>query len=131
MKNIKDLVVSEKIVEREFPGIPSFKVRLKYQGRQAIREIAKRSTVYSIGSDMKKSENLDIDLFNKLFINACVLGWSGLTLEVLAKLVLIGDVADPSEEVPFSQENAEFLLNSSELFDKFINATVHDLDCFR
>lgn len=125
------MVVSEKIVEREFPGIPSFKVRLKYQGRQAIREIAKRSTVYSIGSDMKKSENLDIDLFNKLFINACVLGWSGLTLEVLAKLVLIGDVVDPSEEVPFSQENAEFLLNSSELFDKFINATVHDLDCFR
>lgn len=131
MKNIKDLVLSEKIVEREFPGIPTFKIRLKYQGRQAIRELAKKATVYSIGPDMKKSENLDIELFNKLFINSCVLGWTGLTMEALSQLVLIGEVADPTEEVPFSPENAEFLLGASELFDKFVNATVHDLDCFR
>lgn len=131
MKNIKDLVLSEKIVERAFPGIPTFVVRLKYQGRQSIRELVKKATVHSFGTDMKKTESLDIELFNKLFVGSCVLGWTGLTMEVLSKLVLINEGFDPAEEVAFSPDNAEFLLNSSELFDKFVNATVSDLDCFR
>ena len=37
----------------------------------------------------------------------------------------------PEEEVGFSIENAEFLLSASEAFDRFINATVNDLDSFR
>lgn len=131
MKSIKDLVVSEKIVEQEFPGIPTFKVRLKYQGRQAIRELAKKATVHSIGPDMKKTEKLDIELFNTMFIRSCVLGWSGLTMDVLSKFVLIDTPENPDEEVPFSVENAEFLLSSSELFDRFINETVSNLDIFR
>ena len=131
MKSIKDLVVSEKIVEQEFPGIPTFKVRLKYQGRQAIRELAKKATVHAIGPDMKKTEKLDIELFNTMFIRSCVLGWSGLTMDILSKFVLIDTTENPDEEVLFSVENAEFLLSSSELFDRFINETVSNLDIFR
>ena len=131
MKNIKNLVVAEKIVELAFPGIPDFKVRIKYQGRQAIRELAKKAMVHSIGPDMKKTEQLDIELFNKLFVNSCVLGWSGLTMENLSKLVLIDTPEDPKEEVEFSGENAEYLLSASESFDRFINSAVSDLDTFR
>ena len=131
MKNIKDLVIAEKIVEQAFPGIPTFKIRLKYQGRQAIRELAKKAMVHSIGPDMKKTEQLDVDLFNKLFVGSCVLGWTGLTMENLSKLVLIDTPEKPEEEVGFSIENAEFLLSASEAFDRFINATVNDLDSFR
>ena len=131
MKNIKDLVLAEKIVECAFPGAPDFKIRLKYQSRQTIRELAKRATVYTMGTDMKKTESLDVELFNKLFVGSCILGWTGLTMETLSKLVLLGEGFDPKEEVAFSQENAEFLIGASEAFDKFINATVHDLDCFR
>ena len=131
MKSIKNLVVAEKIVEQAFPGIPGFTVRIKYQGRQAIRELAKKAMVHSIGPDMKKTEQLDIDLFNKLFVSSCVLGWKGLTMENLSKLVLIEPAENPEEEVEFSVDNAEFLLSASEAFDKFINATVSDLDSFR
>ena len=80
---------------------------------------------------MKKTEQLDVDLFNKLFVSSCVLGWKGLTMENLSKLVLIEPAENPEEEVEFSVENAEFLLSASEAFDKFINATVSDLDSFR
>ena len=131
MKSIKNLVASERIVEKEFPGVPGFKIRLKYQGRQAIRELVKRSTVHAINSDMQKSEQLDMDLFNKLFVSSCVLGWTGLNMERLSKLILLEAVEDLNEEVPFSTENAEYLISASERFDKFINATVHDLDIFR
>lgn len=131
MKSIKNLVASERIVEKEFPGVPGFKIRLKYQGRQAIRELVKRSTVHAINSDMQKSEQLDLDLFNKLFVSSCVLGWTGLNMEGLSKLILLEAVEDLNEEVPFSTENAEYLISASERFDKFINATVHDLDIFR
>jgi len=131
MKSIKNLVASERIVEKEFPGVPGFKIRLKYQGRQAIRELVKRSTVHAINSDMQKSEQLDMDLFNKLFVSSCVLGWTGLNMEGLSKLILLEAVEDLNEEVPFSTENAEYLISASERFDKFINATVHDLDIFR
>ena len=130
-KSIKDLVVSEKIVEREVPGVPGFIVRIKYQGRQAIRELAKKATVYSLDENMQKTEKLDIELFNKLFVSSCVLDWYGLTMKNLSKLVLIDTPEDPDEEVLFSNENAEFLITSSEVFDKFINATAHDLDAFR
>jgi len=130
-KSIKDLVVSEKIVEREVPGIPGFKVRIKYQGRQAIRELAKKATVFSLDEHMQKTEKLDVELFNKLFVSSCVLDWYGLTMSNLSKLVLIETPEDPNEEVLFSKENAEFLISSSEVFDKFINATAHDLDVFR
>ena len=80
---------------------------------------------------MKKVEKLDIELFNTMFIRSCVLGWSGLTMDTLSKFVLIGTPENPDEEVPFSVENAEFLLSSSELFDRFINETVSNLDIFR
>ena len=131
MKSTKNLVVADKIVELAFPGIPDFKVRIKYQGRQAIRELAKKAMVHSIGTDMKKTEQLDIDLFNKLFVSSCVLGWTGLTMENLSKLVLIETPDNPEEEVEFSVENAEFLLSASESFDRFINSAVSDLDTFR
>lgn len=131
VKSIKDLVVAEKLVEREVPGIPGFIVRIRYQGRQAIRELAKKATVYSLDQNMQKTEKLDIDLFNKLFVGACIVGWKGLTMENLSKLVLIEQPEDLTEEVPFSVENAEFLITSSEVFDKFVNATAHDLDAFR
>jgi hypothetical protein len=76
-------------------------------------------------------EELDDKLFLQLYVNACIKGWSGfklLYLEQLAPVDLSGQKLD--DELPYDQDNALFLMQSSANFDAFISETVTELSNF-
>jgi len=77
-------------------------------------------------------ENLDEEKFIVEFTRAVVKNWRGLKLEHLETLLLIDmEGRDPSEELDYTEDNAEILVNSSTEFDTWLNEVVFDLDNFR
>lgn len=128
--NIKSLLVPNKTVEVEYPGLPGFKIKLCFLSRETLTTIRKKSTK-TVFKNRQTQEEFDEDLFLQLYVDNTIKGWTGLKLEYLAKLVPIdmGD-EDPSTLVDFSAENALSLMKNSSNFDAFITEQVTDLGNF-
>lgn len=130
ISTIKSLIVPNKTVEVEFPGMPGFKIQLCYLSREALLGIRKKATKVTF-KNRQTSEDFDEETFLKLYVGQTIKGWKGLTLAYLEQLVPVdmGD-ADPSTEVDFSTENALDLMKNSTNFDAFITEQVTDLGNF-
>ena len=77
-------------------------------------------------------EELDEDKFVAEFTKATVKNWKGLKLKYLEDLILV-DLTDndPEDELTFTLEDAEMLVQNSTEFDNWINEVVFDLANFR
>jgi hypothetical protein len=130
ISNIKTLLVPNKTVETEFPGLPGFKIKLCFLSRETLTTIRKKSTK-TVFKNRQMTEDFDEDLFLQLYVQNTIKGWTGLTLSHLSKLVPI-ELADqdPSTLVDFSDENALSLMKNSTNFDSFITEQVTDLGNF-
>ena len=130
ISNIKTLLVPNKTVETEFPGLPGFKIKLCFLSRETLTTIRKKSTK-AVFKNRQMTEDFDEDLFLQLYVENTIKDWSGLTLEHLSKLVPIelGD-RDPQTTVDYTTENALSLMKNSTNFDSFITEQVTDLGNF-
>ena len=130
ISNIKTLLVPNKTVETEFPGLPGFKIKLCFLSRETLTTIRKKSTK-TVFKNRQMTEDFDEDLFLQLYVENTIKDWSGLTLEHLSKLVPIelGD-RDPQTTVDYTTENALSLMKNSTNFDSFITEQVTDLGNF-
>lgn len=128
--NIKSLLTPTKTVEVEYPGLTGFKIKLCYLSKETLVSIRKKSTKM-VFKNRQTTEEVDDDLFLKLYSQSVIKGWSGLTLSHLSKLVPIelGD-SDPSTLVDYSEENALDLIKNSSNFDSFVTEQVSDLGNF-
>ncbi len=131
--NLKKLMVDVKEVWVDFPGLSGFKVKVANLSRKELTNLRKRCTVQKFDRKSRQVvETLDEEKFVTEFSGAVIKGWEGLTLENLETLLLIDtDGKDMSEELPYSDENAEVLVSSSTEFDTWLNEVVFDLDNFR
>lgn len=128
--SLKALLVPSKTVEVEFPGFSGFKVNAVFLSRETLVSIRKKATKTAF-KNRQPIEELDDKLFLQLYVNACIKGWSGLKLsylEQLAPVDLTGQ--DLDAELPYDQDNALFLMQSSANFDGFISETVTELSNF-
>lgn len=128
--SLKSLLVPSKTTEVEYPGLPGFKVNVVFLSRETLVGIRKKATKQTYKNRMPVEE-LDDKLFLSLYVNASIKGWSGLKLsylEQLAPVDLTGQ--DPNSELPYSQDDALFLMQASANFDSFISETVTDLANF-
>lgn len=131
-KSLKNLAVASREVEVAYPSNTNFKVRLRYTGRSMLRDIIKRSTKTRINSNLETEQYLDTEALNAIYSREVIIGWSGLTKDVLSTLILIDESAmEDGEELDYSPEDAEFLLSESVPFDKFVNTAMSNLDTFR
>lgn len=126
-------MVDVKEVWTDFPGLPGFEVKVANLSRKELTNLRKRCTTQKFDRKTRQLvENLDEDKFVVEFSKAVVKDWRGLTLENLEMLLLIDtDGKDMSEELPYSDDNAEALVSSSTEFDTWLNEVVFDLDNFR
>lgn len=129
ISNIRNILVPNKTVDVEFPGMPGFVIKVAFLSRETAVALRKKSTK-STYKNRQAVEEFDDELFVKLYVAATIKGWSGLTLEYLQKLVPIETNEDPSTEVTYSEENALDLMRNSTDFDSFITETVTDLGNF-
>tara|TARA_B110000503_G_C7073198_1_gene381733 strand:+ start:97 stop:540 length:444 start_codon:yes stop_codon:yes gene_type:complete len=130
---LKKLVVDVKEVWVDFPGLSGFKVNVANLSRKELTKLRKKCTGQKFDRKTRQIvESLDEDKFVTEFSSAVIKGWKGLTLKHLETLLLIDTKdKDMSEELPFSEENAEVLVSSSTEFDTWLNEVVFDLDNFR
>ena len=133
MLELKSLLIDSKTAWLEFPGAPNFRVEVCNLSRQELTKLRKRSTSSKFDRSTRQPvETLNEDKFIKEYSKAVVKNWEGLTLEVLETLILIDTTGrDLSEELPYTPEAAEILVNSSTEFDTWLNEVVYDLDNFR
>lgn len=127
---ISKLVMPTKTASIAHPDYASFVVDLKYISRETSRKISKESQRLRL--DSKDSEIEDI-AFNTLYAKEAFANWKGLTYEILSHFVLLDttQIADMTEEVPFSIDDAAFLMTASQPFEAWINKVVFDIDNFR
>jgi hypothetical protein len=130
ISNIKTLLVPNKTVETEFPGLPGFKIKLCFLSRETLTTIRKKSTK-TVFKNRQMTEDFDEDLFLQLYVENTIKDWNGLTLEHLSKLVPIElSDRDPQTTVDYTTENALSLMKNSTNFDSFITEQVTDLGNF-
>ncbi len=128
--SLKSLLVPSKAAEVEFPGFEGFKLNLTFLSRETLVSIRKKATKTTF-KNRQPVEDLDDKLFLKLYVAAAIKGWSGFKFKYLVELAPteIGE-ADYEKELPFSEENALALMESSSTFDSFVTDTVSDLSSF-
>jgi hypothetical protein len=128
--SLKSMLAPSKTVTVDFPGFDGFKVNLSFMSRETLVNIRKKATKQSYKS-RQVVDDLDDQLFLKLYVEAAVKGWEGLKLSYVEQLapVELGE-NDPNAELEFSSENALFLMKESSSFDSFVSETVTELSNF-
>jgi len=130
---LKSLLVDSKTTWVEFPGLDGFEVELANLSRKELVNLRKRCVQNKFNRKTRSfEESLDENKFVKEFTNSTVKGWKGLKLEFLEDLLLVDlKGQDPSQELEYSIDNAESLVENSSEFDNWLNEVVFDLENFR
>lgn len=132
--NLKNLVVTTKVAEVEFPSLTGFKLKIAAMSRESSRKLKDSSEVTKIDAKLRMPvKELDEAKFIDGFAAAAIKGWTGLKYKYLPQLMLVdlSDVEDTEAEVEYSHENAVMLLTHSGIFDSWINDQVFSLESFR
>ena len=130
---LKSLLVDSKTTWVEFPGLDDFEVELANLSRKELVALRKRCTTNKFNRKTRAfEESLDDDKFLVEFTNATVKGWRNLKLGYLEDLVLVElGSNNPDTLLPYTEENAQQLVENSNEFDNWLNEVVFDLDHFR
>lgn len=128
--SIAKLVMPTKTVTISHPTYKSFVVDLKYISRETSRKISKESQRIRMESQDSEIED---GTFNLIYAKEAFAGWKGLTYDILSHFVLLdtSKITDMNEEIPFSVDDAAYLLTASQTFEAWINKVVFDIDQFR
>jgi hypothetical protein len=128
--SLKSLLVPSKTVEVEYPGLAGFKINVSFLSRETLIDIRKKATKTTY-KNRQPVEELDDKLFLKLYVGACIKGWTGLKLSYLSELAPV-DLAgqDLDTELEYDADNALSLMQTSSNFDAFISETVTELSNF-
>ena len=129
--SLKTLLVPSKSMEVDYPGFDGFKIDVSFLSRETLINLRKKATKHTF-KNRQAVEELDDDLFLKLYVEASIKGWKGFKFSYLAQLAPV-DLSgqDENDELEFSAENALMLMKSSTNFDAFISDTVTDLGNFQ
>ena len=127
---ISKFVLPTKVISVPYPTAPTFILDLKYISREVSRRITKDTQKLRMDS---KDMELSDEAFNLVYAKEAFAGWKGLTYKVLSTLVLLDEtqIEDMNAEVPFSIEDAAYLLTASQPFEAWVNKVVFELDSFR
>lgn len=129
--SLKTLLVPSKNVEVDYPGFENFKISVAFLSRETLIGIRKKATKQTF-KNRQAVEELDDDLFLKLYVQASIKGWKGFKLSYLAELAPVDLTGqDTEDELEYSEENALMLMKSSSNFDAFISDIVTDLGNFQ
>ena len=131
--DLKSLLVDSKTTWVEFPGLDGFEVELANLSRKELIALRKRCTQNKFNRKTRAFEEvLDDDKFVKEFTDSTVKTWKGLRLKYLEDLVLVelGN-NEPESMLPYTEENAQQLVENSNEFDNWLNEVVFDLEHFR
>jgi hypothetical protein len=132
MSMIKNLMISDKIIEVEFPDSNGFFVNLAYLSRDKLVKIRNRSLVVKFNKrSRQREEEVDNEKFLEEYSREVIKGWRGLTIRELARIMPIETAgSNLDKEVPYTEEDALALLQGSPIFDQFVTDCMNDFELF-
>jgi len=136
LSNISNILVDVKNNEFDMPGFPGMTISLNYLGRDKLTAIRDSCTTRkrkkNTNNKYEMVDDLDSDKFQKEYIESVLVGWTGLTLHYLEKLVPmeVPVNTDMSQEVPFSKASAVGLMLNGSVVDNVVTEFLADLESF-
>ena len=130
--SLKTLLTPSKVVSLDYPGFEGFSVDLCYLARDELLKLRNRCVSQKLNKKTRAFEEmLDDDKFLVEYTSAVIKGWKGLKYKHLEKMVLI-DVKglNLEDELPFSQENAQLLMQNCSGFDLWVTESTQELENF-
>lgn len=132
MTSIKELMesnIDERTIKIKY--LDDFEIEIRYLPRSEMRKIGEKATEwYWDQKDHTRKEKMNSEKFYKDFIQKVFVGWSGLTLGTLTKMLPI-KVDDLETEIPYTEGNAFELMREAYDFDIFIQNVVVDIEKFQ
>lgn len=133
--NIKKIALPTKSVKVEYTPVPGFMVEIGFISNELTRKLIAEcaETKFDDVNGFNFTET-NMDKFAVVFCKNAIVGWSGLTGEGLAKLMLVdleGNNIAPTDEISFTPENAHTLYMNSIPFSKWVALKAKDLSLFR
>jgi hypothetical protein len=129
--SLKTLMTPSKTVEFDYPGSAGFKVKLCYLAREELVKLRGRCVSQVFNRKTRGyEEQLDDEKFLTEYTRSVIKGWTGLKMKYLKSLVLISDVDNQDQTLPFTQENVEVLMKNSSDFDTWVTEQVGELENF-
>lgn len=130
---LQDLMVATKSVWFEYPGCPGLEVEVASLSKKELIALRKKCIVSKFDRKTRTPiEELDDNKFVKEFTQAVIKNWKGFKLKYLEEMLLVDlNNTNPEDELEYSQEQAELLIQNSSEFDSWINEIIFDLDNFR
>ena len=124
--DLKQLVVDSKAMWIDFAGLEGFSVEVANLSRKELTGMRKKCTTTKFNRKSRAAEEvLDEDKFVVEFARNSVKNWKGLTLAHLETLILVDTGnEDITQEIEYSEENAEILVSQSTEFDTWLNEVV-------
>lgn len=129
---LKSLITNNTTVEVEHPNLEGFVVTIGYMSKDKTKKIIDRATTTKFSKITHKlEEDVDSDLFLKLYTKELIKGWKGLKLSYLLELIPV-DLADYDldDELEYSESSALDLMKGSSDFDNWLSAVVADVGNF-
>lgn len=130
LSNLK--VNTTKLISVPYPKFPTFIVKLNYISREELQGIRKQASVIKYNPVTRQREDtVESDVFLEEYVRKAVKDWSGLTMEIVAKLVPIDTKGqDLNSVVPFTEDDALWLVKNSPDFDAWFSDMMNQVDVF-
>lgn len=130
--SLKSLMTPSKTVSIDFPRFKGVSIEICFLAREELIKLRKRcmSTKWDKKSH-QPFEEMDEDKFIVEYTKAVIKGWKGLKFSYLEELLLV-DVSqfEPDDELPYTHDNAETLMQNGADFDSWVTEMVGDLENF-
>lgn len=129
---LKDLQINTNNIEVEYPRFKSFKLKMCYIPRDEVTDMRDKAVSASFNRlERRREEKVDTDKFMDAYIKRAIVGWSGLTYEIVTALVPVTvDEAKLHQEISYSHDDAMWLVKNSSEFDSFVTDTMNQVDLF-
>jgi len=130
--SLRELLTPSKTVSIDYPEFLGFSVDLCYLAREELIKLRARCLSQKLNRKTRGFEEvLDDEKFLTEYTKAVIKGWKGLKIKYLQKMVLIDSSSmDEESELPYTQENAELLMQNSNGFDQWVTEVTQDLENF-
>ena len=130
--SLRELLTPSKTVSIDYPEFEGFAVDLCYLAREELIKLRARCLSQKLNRKTRGFEEvLDDEKFLTEYTKAVIKGWKGLKIKYLQKMVLIDSSSmDDEAELPYTQENAELLMQNSNGFDQWVTEVTQDLENF-
>jgi nicotinamide mononucleotide adenylyltransferase len=110
----------------------TFQIKVAYYGKPQMQRLFEEAKSTRINMrTLREEEDMDRFKFRKLYANAVIKDWKGLTVAVLRSLIVVGVNGIPdSTEIPCTPENREMLLENSLEFDQWLSSMTQRVETF-